>query len=156
MLAVIGSGDSYDETHPARSSRPSTASLISVTSHPISLPPSAPPLGPQPLGTRASQPSPRRWRAHKDDDAHRPSDPAHQTATTAGSPASRGATDEWRSRKKLVNNELADQEHALRSRNRQFATDAAELRDQVLELKTQIVRRSSTSCSDAEVAGVSK
>jgi hypothetical protein len=69
------------------------------------------------------------------------------------SPAGRGATDERRNRnriaatksrrrKKRADNKLADQEHALRSRNRQLAADAAELRDQVLELKTQILSHS--------------
>jgi hypothetical protein len=64
--------------------------------------------------------------------------------------SSRDATNERRSRnriaatksrrrKKQADEELADQEHALRSRNRQLVADAAELRDQVLELKNQIL-----------------
>lgn len=86
----------------------------------------------------------------------RPSSPL-ETASTPNSNdgraspgSSRDATNERRSRnriaatksrrrKKQADEELAEQEHALRSRNRQLVADAAELRDQVLELKNQIL-----------------
>jgi hypothetical protein len=84
-----------------------------------------------------------------------PTEMANAASSSAGKASSAGSSgrdpgDERRSRnriaatksrrrKKQVDDELADHEQRLRSRNRQLAADAARLRGQVLELKNQIL-----------------
>jgi hypothetical protein len=84
-----------------------------------------------------------------------PTETAKAASSSAGEASSAGSSgrdpgDERRSRnriaatksrrrKKQANDELVYHEQRLRSRNRQLAADAAQLRGQVLELKNQIL-----------------
>lgn len=65
--------------------------------------------------------------------------PASSDASDGRRRRNRIAATKSRRRKRQAEDKLTDQENILRSRNRQLAANAAELRDQVLELKSEIL-----------------
>jgi hypothetical protein len=142
-----------DTLSPVFSTSDSSKYKRHVTPHSMASSSSIPrPSGPQGEGesSESKEAASAERRRRRSSAAETASTPNSNSGGGGASPATRDATDERRSRnriaatksrrrKKQADEELADQEHALRSRNRQLAADAAELRDQVLQLKNQIL-----------------